>query len=285
MLAQLRHQFDFVHEDGIWEKYELLILPDSMRISQKLAGRLKKYLSRGGKLLATGLSGLSEDANQLLLPELPIVLHGMSPYSVSYVRWQRGSAHGDTDHAMYDRSARVTAARTSQSLTKVVEPYFERSWDHFSSHYQTPPDKPSRYSASVCCKQTGFIAYPIFSSFAQHANRPCRWLLQDTLNYLLPDPLLRTDGPTGLEATVLQQRNRQIVHLLYYSPERRGKSLDLIEDIIPLHNTTISLKLEKKPSRVYLAPNQKPLDFTFTNHRAIVQVPEINGHATVVFEV
>ena len=32
---------------------------------------------------------------------------------------------------------------------RVVEPYFERSYDQFSGHQYTPPAKASRYAAAV----------------------------------------------------------------------------------------------------------------------------------------
>ena len=38
------------------------------------------------------------------------------------------------------------------------------------------------------------------------------------------------------------------------------------------------------PTSVYLAPSREPLEFTVTDGRAHVTVPEVRGHAMVVFE-
>ncbi|HWB53161.1 MAG TPA: alpha-amylase family protein, partial [Tepidisphaeraceae bacterium] len=127
MLTQLKHQFNLITESCDFKPYELLILPDTIKLSKELAQQLRKYLAQGGKILATGTSGLSPDATQLLLPDLAIVPHGMSPFTTTYVRWPKSAGFPDTDHVMYDRSARVTPRRGATSMATIVEPYFERA--------------------------------------------------------------------------------------------------------------------------------------------------------------
>jgi hypothetical protein len=166
----------------------------------------------------------------------------------------------------------------------VVEPYFERSWKHFVSHGQTPPDKVSKFAAAVLQDRLAYIAYPIFTAFANHGNYPCRLLVRNVLDLLLPEPILRVDGPTGLEATVMRQPKRTIVHLLSYAPERRAPGLDIVEDIIPLYNLPLSLKLDRAPQQVYLAPERAAVPFEYLNGRVNLRVPEVRGHAMVVFE-
>jgi hypothetical protein len=284
MLTQLKHQFNLVSEGSDLESYELLILPDAIRLSEGLIRRLRQYLRRGGGLLATGTSGLTADAMRPLLPELGVAAYGMSPFTATYVRWPRMPGIPDTDHVMYDRSVRVTPTRGATSMATVVEPYFERAWNHFSSHYQTPPDKVSRYSAAIFARRTAYIPYPVFSSFANHGNLACRWLVAQALDHLLPEPLLRVEAPSSTEATVTAQRGRRIVHLLQYCPERRTRTLDIVEDIVPLHDVRISLKLAARPKKVYLAPQRQSLDFTYEHGRADLIIPEIRGHAMVAFE-
>ena len=77
---------------------------------------------------------------------------------------------------------------------------------------------------------------------------------------------------------------RTIVHLLQYCPERRATNLDLIEDIVPLRDVEMSIQLKRKPARVYLAPQNEKISFEFKSGRAHVRVPEVRGHAMVVFE-
>jgi hypothetical protein len=282
MLTQLAHQFNFVSESSDWHEYELLILPDSISVSKNLAARLRRHIAAGKALLVTGTSGLELSA------ELGITVLGMSPFTATYVRFGREINENipPTDHVMYDRSVRVVAARGAMSLAKVVEPYFERSWDRFSSHFQTPPDRISKFSAAVQKKRVGYIAYPVFGSYAAHGNLPCRWLAAVMIDRLLPEPLVRVaDAPSSMEVSVTRQKNRTIVHLLQYCPQRRTEQLDIVEDIVPLHDVKISLKSKIRPSDVYfLNPKPTKIDFRYSGGRVEVVVPKIVGHEMVVFE-
>ena len=286
MLMQLKHQFDLVSETSDLERYELLILPDALQINAGLLKRLQAYTTRGGALLATGASGLTPDGAQLLLPELGVIPQGRSPFSTTYIRFSQAFKADvpDSDHVMYERGLRVTADEDTHTLACVVEPYFERAWDHFCSHNQTPGDKLTHWAAATLRGRAAYISYPIFRAFATHGNYPYRMLVKNILDMLLPDPMLRVDAPTGAEATVTRQDEKTIVHLLYYSPERRAKDLDVVEDIVPLYDVALSLKLATIPQIVYLAPERTRLDFEYTNGRANVVVPEIRGHAMIVFE-
>jgi len=58
----------------------------------------------------------------------------------------------------------------------------------------------------------------------------------------------------------------------------------LVEDIVPVRKVPISLKLERRPKRVYLAPQNTKAPFTYKKGRAFVLVPVVRGHAMVVFE-
>jgi hypothetical protein len=173
-----------------------------------------------------------------------------------------------------------------RTVARVVEPYFNRTWETFSSHFQTPPASLTRYAAAMLSADhsIGYIAYPIFQAYAFHGNYPYRLLLRNMLEMLLPEPMLRVHAPTSTEATVTKQGSRTIVHLLQYCPERRTEKLDLIEDIVPLYAVPLSLKLERAPKRVYSAPDGLDVPFEYLAGRVNLRVPEVRGHAMVVFE-
>jgi hypothetical protein len=267
-------------------RYELLVLPDEIVVDDGLAAALRGHLSRGGAVLATGTSGLSADGEAVTFRELGLVPTGMSPFDTTYVRFGKRIDVGipPTDHVMYERSVRVAPAPNALSLAVVVEPYFQRSWRHFSSHRQTPPDKPTKFSAAVLNGRCAYVAYPIFGMFARHGSAVYRTFVRNVIDLLLPQPLLQVGGPTGLEASVTKQSDRTIVHLLYYSAEWRTPHLDLIEDVTPLFDVPVSLKVEREPDSVSLAPEKRPVDFTYHDGRVELRVPEVRGHAMLVVE-
>lgn len=286
MLTQLKHQFDVVSPQSQFELYDLLILPDAIPVDDILAQRLDAYLKQGGSLLATGTSGLAEDGLSLHLPQLGIQPQGFSPFTTTYIRFKEAVRSGvpETDHVNYERGLRVLPGAGTRVLAKVVEPYFERAWNHFSSHFQTPPEKVTPYAVATLNGRAAYINFAVFSAFAAHGNFPYRLLVKNIVDLLLPEPLLRVEAPTGLEATVMRQANRTIVHLLFYTPERRAANLDLVEDIVSLYRVPVSLKLQTAPARVYLAPEGRAVDFDYSAGRVQVVIPEVRGHAMLVFD-
>lgn len=287
MLTQLRHQFDLIDGSADLGRYDLVILPDVAFEDAALLKKLKQYVRAGGKLLATGRAGLNSDGSKVLLAELGIAACGESPFDCVYFRPNEKliSNIAPADHIIYDRSIRVTAGRGGVAA-HVVEPYFDRTWQHFSSHAQTPGASLSRFAAAVATARTAYVAFPIFHSFATHGNLPYRDLVAGLLQKLLPEPLLTVSGPSYVEATLTRQDHptRTMVHVLGYSAQRRTLQLDILEDIVPLMDISVTARTARRPSRVYLAPDQIELPFEYQQGRTHVTVPKITGHAIIVLD-
>jgi len=87
--------------------------------------------------------------------------------------------------------------------------------------------------------------------------------------------------------TVLRQpeaRDRLVVHLLYYPPERRTPQIDIVEDVVTLHDVPLALRPGFRPSRVYEAPGEAPLQYEWEGGEARLTLPRLRGHTMVVFE-
>ncbi len=287
MLTQLRHQFDLIDETADFNRYDLVILPDAPLEDAKLLKKVQHYLRTGGKILASGYAGLNAAGTQVMLSELGIAACGPSPFQSIYFRPDEKfvSALAQTDHIVYDRSLRVTAGRGTVAA-QVVEPYFDRTWQHFSSHAQTPGSVLSRFAAAVATSHTAYIAFPVFNSYAVHGNLQYRELVAGLIQKLLPRPLLTVGGPSYLEATLTRQQQpvRTIVHLLAYSAQRRTAQLDIIEDVVPLTDVAMTLRTSRRPSGVYLAPQITRLPFAYKNGYTHVTIPQIEGHAMIVLD-
>jgi hypothetical protein len=279
LLTHLKAQFNVIDAESDLRPYRLLILPDQVAIDAGLATRLSAFVRKGGALLLSGMSGLSADGSAPALPEMGIRPVGPSPFKTTYLRFGKAIATGvpPTDHVLYDRTIRVTPAPGAAAVARIVEPYFERTWEHFSSHAQVPGDRLSRYAGATLNRRVAYIAFPVFSSYATHGNFPYRLLVGNLIDRLLPDPILRVTAPVETEVSVMRQDDplRTIVHLLHYSPQRRTNDLDIVEDVIPLHDIPLSLKLNRKPSRVYTAPEREDVPFTYAQGHVNLVVPNV----------
>ena len=58
----------------------------------------------------------------------------------------------------------------------------------------------------------------------------------------------------------------------------------MIEDILPLYDISVSVKLEKKPERVYKAPQNEDIEFSFKGGRAEFKIDRLECHQMVVIE-
>ena len=103
------------------------------------------------------------------------------------------------------------------------------------------------------------------------------------------------DGVKSLEtslssngiATLTKQEDekRYINHLLYTVTKPRGRVVEVIEDEIAIHDTHVSIRLDKKPVRVYLAPELKEIDYKHENGILSYTVDKFTTHGMVVIDI
>jgi hypothetical protein len=292
MLMEAHHQFDFVDDRADWNRYRVLILPDKVPLDKTLAAKVKSYLDAGGKIIATGRSGLIPDGSRFALDAFGVRLIGDAPFTPDYAiaRPELKADLENTEYVIYDRGMEVEPVEGSTILADTRAPYFNRTWAHFCSHRQTPPDlaRPVGYPA-ITINAAGnviYFAHPIFDGYRRQAVKWYKTLFLAALRILLPDPLVVSGGPSTAQITMLRQSDpaRTVVHLLHYIPERRGLEFDTIEDVIPLYRVPLSFKVAERPARVYLAPQGDDLAFDYDDGYVRTTVPEVMGHQMVVAE-
>jgi hypothetical protein len=220
------------------------------------------------------------------MKELGIVVEGPSPYTHVFLRAGREVNQGmaEFDTVMYEQGFRMTPGKGAKTLCQVVEPYFERSYEHFSGHDYTPPDRLSKYAAAVQNGRVITFAVPILQAFGKHANVPYRQLIGNCIERLLPRPLIRAGGPVHLEATALRKGRTTVVHLISFLPSRQAENLDIVHDPFPLVDVPVSVRLEGAPRRASLQPRGQALDITYEDGYAHVRVTVLDGHAMLVLE-
>jgi hypothetical protein len=262
----------------------VVILPETTRADGQLRSSLRSFLAAGGGLIVSGPAAL-DDAGQPVLEELGIDVQGPSPYSHVFLRpfGELQAVTAPFDTVMYERGFRMTPRPGAQALCGVVEPYFERTYEHFSGHSYTPPRELSEYAAVVQNGRVITWAVPVLQAFGQHANVPYRELLGGCLDRLLPRPLLRTGGPAHLETAIVSTNGTMVVHLLSFLPSRQAEDLDLVHDPFPLLDVPVSLRTGKPPRSAVLQPSGQELELHYEDGYASTQVTVSDGHAMVVF--
>jgi len=285
MLAEGGHQFDFIDSNSPLGNYKVVILPDMIETSEALAAKLEKFVAAGGKLIASYRSGIDRRINEFALKCLGVGQPIIAPFSPDFIVPKGAIGRGlpRTEHVMYKCGARVKPRKGAKVLAQTFVPYFNRTWEHFCSHRHTPSAHKRGYPAVVQNGGCIYFIHPLFEQYAENAPRWVRTLLMNALGILLPEPLVCHDGPSTVVATLNRQRaeKRLILHLLHYIPERRAADFDTIEDIIPLHDLTLSVKASGKVRSVRCVPDGAMLDFAMRAGRVEFILPKLEGHQMI----
>ncbi len=290
ILQEGGHQFDVLDTGADLSGYRVIILPDAIPCTPAFAARLEDYLAAGGSLIATHRAGLTPAGDAFALDSLGVRLVGEAPYSPDFVlpTGEIGRGLPPTEHAMYLRGLQVEPVAGAEVLADAVVPYFNRTYRRFCSHRHTPSAGKVGYPAVVRRGRAIYFAHPIFAQYNQNAPRWAKRLLLNALDMLLPDPLVRHDGPSTLTTALNEQpaEGRAVLHLLHYVPERRGQDFDVIEDVLPVYGIGVSARVPegKTLAAVRLAPQGEALPFEIVRGRAEFEVPEVRGHQMVALE-
>jgi len=115
---------------------------------------------------------------------------------------------------MYLRGLQV-APDGGEVLAQTVVPYFNRTWEHYCSHRHTPSSGQLGYPAIVRRGRVIYMAHPVFTQYQQNAPRWVKTLVLNSLDMLLPDPLVRHAGPSTVTTALNEQpaQGRAVLHL------------------------------------------------------------------------
>ncbi len=282
MLQEGRHQFDLIDTHAELDGYRLVVLPECIPLDAALRARLESFLAGGGAVIGAYRGGVDAAGRGL-----GFTVKGEAPCAPDFVVPAGALAAGlaPTAHVMYARGLELEPGAGAAVLAWTEVPYFERSWRHFCSHRHTPSSGRRGGPAAIRCGEVIHFAHPLFSQYARNAPSWCKRLFLNAVAALLPEPLVRAEGPSGLVAALNRQTepSRLVLHLLYYVPERRGADFDVVEDVVPLHEVPISVRAGAV-GRVVLVPEGETLPHAMRGGRCEFVVPRMCGHCMVALE-
>ncbi len=287
ILLEGNYLYDIIDRETPFDSYKLLILPDSIRFNKELKSRIEDFVSNGGKIILSGESGLWEDKDEFAI-NIGASYEGESKYCPSYMVPCYDCVNGDTSYVMYSRRHNINSE--SNVIAYAQDPYFNRAPEHFSSHQHTPNDTNSKRPAVIVTQNSAYISWEIFREYTERGSFHLKELVLECIGRLLPDPTVKVNLPDRGVVTLTKQNNRLITHLLFAHTSVRGKGVEVIEDIVPLYDTAISVKADYKPSRVYKAEyvddslKLTDVDFDYSNGYVNIIVDKFALHAMIVIE-
>jgi Hypothetical glycosyl hydrolase 6/Beta-galactosidase trimerisation domain len=285
ILQEGQHQFEIVDSRSDLLPYRLVILPDYIPLNAALAAKVEAHVAKGGALLATYKSGLNEAQDAFATPALGVRYKGDAPFSPDFLAPKGAMAVGlpGAEYVVYKKGLEVEPLPGSEVLVPTNVPYFNRTYEHYFSHRHTPSSGKPGYPGVVKNGRAIYFMHPLFAQYQQNAPRWCKQLVLNAISMLVSDPLVRTSLPSAGLVSVSEQsqEGRQVVHLLYYVPERRGLDFDTVEDVVPLFGVKISVRAAKRVRRVETAPEGARLAFAEAGGRVEFTLPRLEGHQMI----
>lgn len=129
-IRQGRRDLAYIDTECDFNDYKVIILPDLIEYNEIIAKKLKDFVANGGKLLATGKSGLDAEGKAFMF-DFGAKYIGENPYQPDYFRPNvKIDGLGDTGYLVYSKGERIELAGGVE-LLKREDPYFNRTKEHF----------------------------------------------------------------------------------------------------------------------------------------------------------
>lgn len=294
MLIELHHQFDVITAQcPDFGKYEALVIADRGVAPPDVLSRLQTYVAAGGKLLLSHEALLDQAAGNFgLADEMGVDYVGPCASVPDYFKIVEPAlrttvSRPDFAYSLYEGpAARVAPREGTATLADAYESYFNRTWEHFSSHdFTAPRDEAAGYPAITRRDGVVYIYGPIFAAYQKHGNLTFRALVGCCLDLLLTERLVETNAPATAEVSLMRQADRDIVHVVNYHAGRRAPAhVEVLEEPVPLRDVTVRLRRTGTTTTVKLARAGETLSFDAADGVVSVTAPRVDAHELIVFE-
>jgi len=277
--------FDVIDTDEDFQKYKVIILPDKVRINAGLKAKLEEFFKKGGRILATGESGMGKEEDSFAV-NLGVKWLKANPFQPDYFKPAfRLESLGEASFIFYSQGQKISLEGGTE-LGYREDPYFNRDVFTFCSHQHTPASGNNAGPGMVESDNGIYIAWNVFDDYATKGSLCIKECVLYALNRLIKGKALETDLPAQGIVTLMKQKDKKrlVNHLLYVSPVKRGESVEVIEDILPVYNITVALRIPYKAKRVYLAPQMKDIGFKQEGDVLKYDVDRLECHQMVVVD-
>ena len=296
MLLEGKYLYNFIDHDTDFNPYKLVIFPDTVTFDDTLKAKTLRYLENGGKILLSYNSGRMDGGD--FFTDFGAHYEGENELNATYlVPTYELKPNGIAPYLMYKRGNNISVDDDVNLFAYMENSYFNRSLRRFCSHGNTPNTPGDDHPGAFIKGNTGYICWPVFSDYANNGAYHTKQIVHDMTDALLGDSKsLETSLPSNGIATLTKQEdeNRYVCHLLYTVTKPRGRTvgvvederaIEIIEDEVPLYDTRVSLRIDEKPVRVYLAPECKDIDFTYENGIVSFAVDKFTTHVMAVIDI
>ncbi len=264
-LLELHYSVDILAEhqlEPILDKFAMVVVPDSHKLTDEFKNVLLGYVERGGSLLLMG-----EKCARLFEPALGVKFAGPPKNITADLATPFGPV-------------------SVNGIWQDVSPFTAKpvSFRH--------PTRDTRKDPRVAATMTewgqgkiGAVYGPLANIFFRSHHPSLRQLIGRIAKDLFPEPAVAVEGPAFVDIALRTTENGLLsLHLLNRTnlplPDRYNFS-DFIPALGPL---TLKIKIPNKPQKVRLVPEGTPLQWSWQNGFLKTTVQGLHIHSVIVIE-
>ena len=279
MLLEIHIDFEVVSEGDDLSHFRLLILPDEVRLSDTEAERIRAFVEAGGSVLFGYHSGLKDGKFQL---DAGMEYRSEPLFRRDYLFPKAFRLpFGNAPFLCYDGAVH-TAVTDGEVLCQLYEPYFERTYEHYCSHMNTPfRDTPSDSPAMVKKGRVIYYAHPLCAMYDTEGSELYRHVIHCAIR-LLYTPRYEVQLPSAgrTRLTWQEREKRYIFHASYVSPIQRGR-VAVVEDIVPISDMPVSIRMAEPIRSVTMVPQGEALPFIQEKGVLRFTIPRVDCYQAV----
>ena len=281
----LENQLDYgIIKDNNFADYKLVIIPDGVVLDDVGLTALNTYVADGGKLVLMADSLVENGKFQL---DFGVKYKAGAEYDCDYITLREKSDNIPDAPMLNLVPGHRTEVLTGEVYADFITPYFNRTFNRFFGHKNTPHNKGSeKMPAIVKNKNVVYMAHSLAKSYLRHGSVYHKRYFMYALNLVFDTPTIEVSG-LGAEGrlTAIDQpdNNRYCINMAYAVPVKRGEAT-IIEDIMPLYNIVVKMRTDKEIKRVYLPLTDEELAFDSADGEVTFTVPKLECHTSIVLE-
>lgn len=282
-----------------------VIVAEQCLLEDATIDALAAFVQDGGGLLVTGRSGRWDErygrrAHGRLYDLLGVRVEDDLPSPIHYLRLGDEFRQGtELPDVLVQSWGTAVAARPIDAavLADLIGPRAEvwrdgvqdeEHWQHYTTTGGCPPGREV-VGSGITMRQVGrgravYVAVDPFAAYRHEGHHLTRLMLGRLLELVAPPNVRRigVDKPPHVEVSLQRQGERLIVHLVNYFAQKRTAVLVHNEEVPPVRDIVLRVRVDRPPQRVVAQPGDEELAWELADGVVTVRVPELRLQAMVV---
>lgn len=296
MLNEAHLQFDIVDGEMDFLGYRLLILPDQVEVSVELSKKIDDYVKKGGKLLTTYKAGrvLNTDKS---IPSMGVTYLSEADFEPMYAVFppEYNLFLSKGEQVLHGKGMYLDYVEPAVEVGQLWEPMYNRTYQHYYSHYQAPINCKSSYPLAIKNEGGIYFSHELFAMYKSLGVKEYKLMILTAIRELIGDSFVSTDAPSTADIILNYQPDQQrlILNYLNYVPERRSIRVETIEERTPVCNTHFELDIQAIATKIgrsmdvrgiMAVSSGEKVSFEVEGDKLVFELPYLDGYELIEIE-